>query len=262
MALAVPRSLSSSKVTSFTDCPLAFRLRAIDGLPEPPSPHATKGTLVHRVLERLIWDHPAERRTPETAAAELDRAWDELAHDPSFVDLRLSAEEALAFRADAAVLVKNYFALEDPAQVRSVGVEMCIEADLDGVRLRGIIDRLDLTDAGELVIVDYKTGRAPSERFEQAKLVGVHLYALLCEQALGQVPVQLRLLHLREPLTIAAAPNVQTLRGHRRRAVAVWRAIERACELEDFRARPSGLCRYCAFQSFCPAFGGTPPAAG
>lgn len=261
MALAVPRSLSPSRVTSFTDCPLAFRLRAIDRLPEPPSAPAVKGTLVHLVLERLIWEHDPDRRTPEVAAAELDRAWAELRSDPSFGELGLTAEDAALFRKDAAGLLANYFVLEDPTQVRAAGVELFLQADLGDLRLRGIIDRLDILPSGDLVVVDYKTGLAPPVRYEQAKLVGVHLYALLCEQALGRAPVAVRLMHLREPLTITAEPSAQSLRGQRQRTLAVWQAIERACEQEDFRPRPSPLCRYCAFQAFCPAFGGEPPAA-
>jgi len=260
MASVLPRSLSPTRVTSFTDCPLAFRLRSIDRLPEPPSPHATKGTLVHRALERLIWEHPPAERTPAAAAAELDQAWCELQGDPELAELGLSDAEAVAFHSDAAALVQNYFTLESPAQVHAVGVELSLEADLDGVALRGIIDRLDMNERGELVVIDYKTGRAPGVRYERAKLTGVHLYALLCEQTLGVTPVEVRLLHLREPLTISASPTVQTLRGQRQRTLAVWQAIERACDKGEFQPRPSGLCSFCNFREWCPAHGGTPPA--
>lgn len=259
MTRTLPRSLSPSRVTSFTDCPLAFRLRAIDRIPEPPSPHATKGTLVHQVLERLVWEHPVADRTPAAAAVELERAWQELTADPLYAELELDGTAAAAFRADAAKLVDNYFALEDPSTVDAVGVEVSLEADLGGLRLRGIIDRLDRMPDGTLVVVDYKTGRAPSPRFERGKLTGVHLYALLCELTLGAVPVEVRLLHLREPVVITARPNPQTLRGQRQRTLAVWNAIERACERDDFQPRPSGLCDFCSFQALCPAFGGTPP---
>ncbi|HVC15043.1 MAG TPA: PD-(D/E)XK nuclease family protein [Acidimicrobiales bacterium] len=260
MSLTLPISLSPTRVTSFTDCPLAFRLRAIDRLPEPPSPHTTKGTLVHQVLERLVWDHDAGERTAAVARAELDRAWGELQDSEEYAALELDGTASTAFLADAVQLVENYFALEDPTTVEAVGIEVRLEADLDGLKLRGIIDRLDLNATGELVVVDYKTGRAPSERFEKSKMTGVHLYALLCEQTLGRVPVEVRLLHLREPLSISATPSPQTLRGQRVRTVAVWKAIERACERDDFQPRPSPLCDYCSYHEWCPAFGGVPPA--
>lgn len=259
MPLTLPRSLSPSRVTDFTACPLAFRLRAIDRIPERPSPHALKGTLVHRVLELLMWEHRPGSRSRSAAADALDRAWEELTTGAEWTELGLTEQEAEAFRADAAALIGNYFAMEDPDRVRTVGVELRIEADLGGLVLRGILDRLDVTDDGRFVVVDYKTGRAPPARHEQSKLTGVHIYALLCEQALGQVPVEVRLLHLREPVSICAVPTTQTIRGQRQRTLAVWQAIERACTRADFQPRPSALCDHCSFHAWCPAYGGEPP---
>ena len=254
MALTLPRTLSPSKVAAFTSCPLAFRYSQIDHLPEPPSPYAVKGTLVHRALEGLFWNHPQGKRTERAASRELDRAWTALQRDPEFVELALPADEADAFLADARVLLANYFVLEDPDAVRVVGVELGVEFGQDGMRLRGIIDRLDLTPEGELIVVDYKTGRAPSERFEQGSLVGVQTYALLCERLLGRAPVQVRLFHLREPVVITAQATMQTIRGQDKRTTAVWHAISRACDKEDFRPRVGPLCNYCHFKPNCPAF--------
>jgi putative RecB family exonuclease len=256
-----PRSLSPSKVTSFRDCALAFRFNAIEHLPDLPTIWTVKGTLVHRVLEGLFWSHPRGQRSPAAARAELDAAWVELQSDPDYLSLGLSSAEADALRCDAEGLVRNYFALEDPDQVTPVGIELTLEARVGSMRLRGIIDRLDLTDDGELVVVDYKTGRAPGQAYEQAKLIGVHIYALLCQEVLGRRPVQVKLLHLKEPTTIIAEPSEQAIRGHRQKTVAVWSAIERACEHEDFRPRTSPLCNFCRFQAFCPAYGGDPDQA-
>jgi putative RecB family exonuclease len=248
-------------LSSFTDCPLAFRFAYLDRLPQPPSEPAVKGTLVHSALEGLIWNHPAGRRTPAAALAELESAWRALKGGDEFAGLALTDDRAEDLRADAEALVENYFELEDPDRVRAVGVELGVEADLGHLRLRGIIDRLDLTDEGELVVVDYKTGSAPPARFEQAKLAGVQLYALLCERVLGRAPVEVRLLFLRTPMAITAAPSEQSLRGQRQRTMAVWQAIERSCATGEFRPRPSPLCDYCSFRPLCPAHGGVPPAA-
>lgn len=254
MALDLPRTLSPSKVVAFTNCPLAFRYSQIERRPEPPSPHAVKGTLVHAALEGLFWNHPPGARTPAAAHDELDRCWVELQLDEEYVELALEPEEATAFLADARTLVDNYFSLEDPNGARAVGIELGVETVVDGMRLRGIIDRLDVDEDGNMIVVDYKTGRAPSERFERGSMGGVQTYALLCESLLGRAPAEVRLLYLRQPIAISSVASEQTIRGQRRRALAVWTAIERACDAEDFRPNVGPLCNHCHFKASCPAF--------
>lgn len=261
MAFPLPRSLSPSKVTSFKDCALAFRFSVIDKLPEPPSPHMVKGTLVHRALEGLFWEHDRGERTPAAARSSLARAWEALQVDPEFTELALPEAARDAFLAEAESLVSNYFQLEDPNAIDTVGVELLLEAEVGGMQLRGIIDRLDVTPEGDFIVIDYKTGRVPSEMQEHSRLGGVQFYALLCEEVLGRRPVSVRLLYLKDPVLIAADPSEQALKGLKQRTSAVWSAIERACEDEDFRPKPSGLCRWCHFQEFCPAFGGDPARA-
>ena len=258
MALTLPRSLSPSKLSAFKDCPLAFRYAAIDRLPEAPGPATLKGTLVHQALERLFWERPRGERSRQAAQHALHQAWADLAEGPEATALELEGAAAAAFVADGAVLLDSYFRLEDPDSVDAVGVELTLEADVGGLRLRGIIDRLDITPDGDLVVVDYKSGRVPSVMQEQQRLSGVQFYALLCEQVLGRRPVSVRLLYLRDPVAIEAQPSDQALRGTRQRTAAVWSAIERACEHEDFRPRPSTLCNWCSFRTLCPAVGGDP----
>jgi putative RecB family exonuclease len=255
VALTLPRSLTPSKVSSFTNCPLAFRFTQIEHRPEPPAPHAVKGTLVHAALEGLFWRHERGQRTEAAAGAELERAWARLQSDPEFVELALGHAEAQVFLDDARILVGNYFRLEDPDAVRAIGVELGIEIVQGDMRLRGIIDRLDMAPDGSLTVIDYKTGRAPSARYEQARMGGVQIYALLCQRVLGRVPVEVRLLHLREPVVISAVATDQTVRGQHQRTTAVWGAIERACQTEDFRPKTGPLCNFCHFKPSCPAFG-------
>ena len=255
MALDLPRTLTPSKVTAFTNCPLAFRFTVIEHRPEPPSPHAVKGTLVHAALEGLFWHHEEGSRSEAAADHELQQAWAAMQSDPEYTELGLSEQAAEAFLADARFLIANYFRLEDPNAVRTIGVELGVEYEHDGMLLRGIIDRLDIAPDGALTVVDYKTGRAPSERYEHGRMGGVQTYALLCEKILGRAPAEVRLLHLRDPLMISALPTPQTLRGQQQRTTAVWGAIERACANEDFRPRPGPLCDYCNFKPSCPAFG-------
>jgi len=256
MALPLPTSLSPSKVSSFKDCALAFRLSVIDRLPEPPSPYAAKGTLVHRALELLMWEEQPEDRTPAAARAKLERAVPEVLDGEEYAALPWAEGEREAFVADAAVLVDSYFRLEDPTSVQVIGTELRMSVELGSLRLSGIIDRLDLDSDGELVVTDYKTGRAPSERYEQSRLGGVQFYAFLCEQVLGRRPARVQLMHLREPLIISTVPSDQSIRGLQQQTTAIWSAVEQACIREDFRPKPGRLCDYCSFRDLCPAVGG------
>jgi putative RecB family exonuclease len=261
MSLPLPTSLSPSKVSGFKDCALAFRFSAIDRLPEPPSPWMTKGTLVHRALELLFWEVPAGSRSLDAALARLQLAWAECVADPEFVALELDAAQQAEFVADAEALVRNYFELEDPDGVHVIGTELRLEAQVGTLTLRGIIDRLELDDDGELVVTDYKTGKAPREQHEHSRLGGVQFYAFLCEQVFGRRPAKVQLLHLREPVAIVSTPTEQTLKGLRTRTAAIWSAVELACQRDDFRPKPGPLCDYCAYKAYCPAFGGDPALA-
>jgi putative RecB family exonuclease len=261
MAFPLPSSLSPSKVSTFKDCALAFRFSAIDRLPEPPSLPAVKGTTVHRALELLFGAEPNDR-TPALAQECLTEALLEMRSEPDYVALDLDDAAAQSFASDAATMVERYFGLEDPRHITPVGLEMMLEAEVGGVLVRGIIDRLERDADGQLVVTDYKTGRTPSVHQEQSRLGGVHFYAFLCQQVLGQIPDRIQLVYLgAQPQVITTRPSEQSVRGMEKKVGAIWAAVERACEHEDFRPKQSALCNWCAFTEYCPAFGGDPERA-
>lgn len=241
-------------------CPLAFRFASIEKLPEPPSIATTRGSIVHRSLELLFTTPPAERTAPRLDAC-LTEALAEYADDPDLVDLGLDASGLARFETDCRELTATYLRMEDPTTVREIGLELRLEAEIDGLRLRGIIDRLELDAAGELVVTDYKTGRPPSPAFENKSLGGVHFYALLCEQVLGRRPAAVRLMYLKTGEIITATPTDGSIKYLVTRTRAVWQAVERACSNGDFRPRKGPLCNWCAFQRWCPEFGGDPSRA-
>ncbi len=259
MALPTPTSLSPSRLASFTGCGLQFRFTAVERLPEDPTLPAVRGTLVHAALEHLF-TLDADTRVPEVGPSCVAAAVDRLRDDPEWIGLQLDDEAEAALVGEATALVARYFTLEDPRAVHPVGLELKLEVEVEGVRLRGIIDRLDLVD-GELVVTDYKTGRAPGEGAARRSMTGVHLYSLMCERHFGRRPVRVQLLHLAEPVAIVADTSEQSSVGFSRRIGAVWRAVEAACEAEDFRPRRSHRCSWCSFQRWCPEFGGDPARA-
>ncbi len=253
--LSPPSTLTPSKLERFISCPLSFRYAYVDRLPEPPSVHQVRGTVVHRALELLYAAAPKDR-TPAAAREALVAALAE--HDASTdaAALGLVGEAREAFRRECAALVEGDFALEEPHAINPVGLELDLRCRVEGVELRGILDRLD-RHGEALTVVDYKTGRAPTTERAAGRLGGVSFYALLCEEVLGERPAEVRLVYLRDRLVITRTPTDQSTRGTRQRALAVWAAIERACASGDFRPNPSRLCAWCAFRDRCPAAGAT-----
>jgi putative RecB family exonuclease len=135
-----------------------------------------------------------------------------------------------------------------------------VEAVLaSGLRLRGYIDRLDVAPGGQMRIVDYKTGGAPPEEFEQRALFQMRFYALTLWRAQGQVPKLLQLIYLGNGEIVRYEPDEADLIATERKIEALWLAIERATLNRDWRPRPGRICEWCAHQAICPAFGGTPP---
>lgn len=256
----VPTNLSPSRVDAFTSCPLQFRFASIEKLPEPPSIPATKGSLVHRALELLFMLDPPERSL-EAGLTALDQAATEFQSDKEWIGLGLDAEGEQRVLDDAEKLVRNYFTMEDPTQVRAIGLELRLEVPVGSLHLRGIIDRLDLNEQGELIVVDYKTGKPPRVNNEQSKLGGVNFYAFLCQQFFGRRPAEVRLMYVATGETIVARPTEQTVNFLPKRTLAVWGAVEKACSSGNFQPRQGPLCNYCSFQAWCPAFGGNPDLA-
>jgi len=241
-------------------CPLLYRFRVIDRLPEPPSPAMVRGTLVHAVLERLF-DEPAASRSPQTAAGLIGPEWDRLVEsEPELAGLFADDGDRASWHAQVRAMLDRYFTLEDPTRLEPAHRELQVESELaSGLRLRGYIDRLDISAGGDVRIVDYKTGTAPREDFEARALFQMRFYALVLWRTMGAVPRLLQLIYLGNGEIVRYAPDEADLLATERKIEALWRAIERAMRSGDWRPRPSKLCDWCAHQSLCPSFGGTPP---
>ncbi|MEV5691153.1 RecB family exonuclease [Micromonospora globbae] len=259
----VRASLSPSRAADFKTCPLLYRFRSIDRLPERPTVEQARGTLVHAVLERLF-DLPAGGRTPAAAADLVAPQWDRLVTEqPELAELFGDDADPAAvgeFLRSAAALLEGYFAVEDPRRLEPAERESLISAVVDDeLLIRGYLDRLDVAPDGALRVVDYKTGGAPREAFEARALFQLKFYALVLWRTRGVVPRVLRLLYLRDAEVCDYTPDAEELVRFERTVVALWRAIEQATAQQDFRPRPSRLCDWCSHQALCPSFGGTPP---
>jgi putative RecB family exonuclease len=255
-------ALSPSRASDFKQCPLLYRFRAIDRLPEPSSVAQVRGSVVHAALEQLYL-LPAPERTPETALALAAPAWERVvAEKPSVVD-DVTPELRATLLDEARALLSGYYRLEDPTRFDPQSCEQRVEVELaDGTLLRGFVDRIDVADTGELRVVDYKTGKAPPEARALAEfkaMFQMKFYAVALLRSRGVLPARLRLIYLADSQVLDYTPDLDELLRFEKTLMAIWQAIRSAGATGHFRPNPSRLCDWCAHRVHCPAFGGTPP---
>jgi putative RecB family exonuclease len=254
-------SLSPSRAADFMSCPLLYRFRVIDRLPERPSVDAVRGTVVHKVLEHLF-DLPAADRTNAQAARLLEPAWHELTEAaPELADMFGPETTDLAtWLEQCRELLTRYFTLEDPTRLEPAEREVHVETELDsGLTLHGYIDRVDVAHSGAIRIVDYKSGRSPGEAFEAKALFQMRFYALVVWRTRGVIPAVLQLIYLGNGEVLRYQPDEQSLLATERKVAALWTAIERARSTGDWVPHKSALCAWCDHQAICPEWGGVPP---
>ena len=251
-------TLSPSRASDFKTCPQLFKFRAIDRLPEPSTIYQARGTTAHVALQRLF-DRPAAERTPEALYDLFREAWSELRLG-EYEGLFESIEDEREWGVESLELLANYFSIEDPTSFDPLDRELDMLEDLDGITIRGILDRMEEVD-GRLVITDYKSGKAPPERYALPAFFALKIYALLIRRRVGRTPDAIRLIYLNGPTVYEIPVNDAQLEAMDRQLRALWSAIDRAIDQDNFPPRPGALCNWCSFQELCPAFAESGEAA-
>jgi len=253
-------ALSPSRAADFKQCPLMYRYRAVDKMPEPPSAAATLGTLVHAVLEDL-YDVPAVLRSEDAAVVMLVPRWERMIEErPEYATLHQSDAAEALWLGDARERLRTYFELENPSRIEPDGRELLVETQLeDGPLLRGIIDRVDVAPDGSIRIIDYKSGRSPAPGYGQKERFQMRFYALVVERIRERRPSLTRLLFLKDGVHVDLRPSDEDIASIEHEVREVWRDITTAAERGEFRPKKSKLCGWCSFQALCPEFGGTVP---
>lgn len=254
-----PLALSPSRCGDYLQCPLLFRFRALDRLPEPKTVAQVKGTLVHAVLEEMH-KLPREQRLYPAAVKQLKPTWaDMCAKDKDLLEL-VPEEELYDFLVECRSLLRGYFEMENPQGFDAYATEMYVDTVLpNGVPVRGFIDRVDVAPTGQVRVVDYKTGKKPLPRYSDQARFQMRFYALVYWRLYGRIPDQLRLMYLKVMDSMFLAPSKEELEYFERDLADLWAKIQADIEAGQFKTKTSKLCGWCPHQSLCPEFGGNPP---
>ena len=247
----VLETLSPSRASDFKVCPQLFKYKVIDRIETPPTTYQARGTTAHLALQRLF-DLPAAQRTPERLYDLFRTAWVELKPE-AFGDLFDSSEAERSWGIDSLEILANYFGVEDPTTFDPLDRELDMSESVGSMTIRGILDRIDERPDG-LVITDYKTGKAPPERYSLPAFFALKIYGLLVRIRTGRTPTALRLIYLNGPTVYEIPVNDAQLDAMERQLGALWSAIERALDRDHFPARPGALCNWCSYRDLCPAW--------
>ncbi|PRX44222.1 RecB family exonuclease [Prauserella shujinwangii] len=265
-----PRRLTKvtpARLSTFDDCPRRFRMSYLDR-PTPqrtgPWAHSTLGAVVHNAL-RALFDLPPDRRTPARAAALVTEQW----QDGGFAD----AAQADAYRERARQWVADYVERHD-VTADPIGVERWISAPVSvdegppSLIVEGRADRIDVRD-GELVIVDYKTGKREPDEYEARGSQALAMYAVAAARTLRRPCRRVELHHLPTGEVAAAEHTGDSLRRQLRRAGETADEIQLATDTlaaggdpdELFPARTGRRCAWCDFRPSCAEGQQAAPAA-
>ncbi|NLE38566.1 MAG: PD-(D/E)XK nuclease family protein [Pirellulaceae bacterium] len=248
--------VSPSRLSLWAKCPLAWRLRYLDGVESPTTPSLFVGKLCHAGLE-VFYRH---RQRGVTLAAEdvrerLDTIWNEAIDQEG--QPFANTEEAAKAKGLTQNLVRAYLDQLPADEPGPLAVEAVFEAPLVdpatgedlGIPLLGIVDVV--FDAAEgPVVVDFKTAASAAEPAEVVHEIQLGSYAYLLRRSLGRTEseVQIRsLVKTRQPRVLVHRYAART-EAHFARLFALLREYVDALDARRFNYRPGWTCASCDFR--------------
>jgi len=252
------KNLSPSRASQFKTCPRQFKFANIDKIKEPTNEVQAKGTTVHEALEKLF-DLPREERNTENLHNLFRKVWTDVRSNDEHVHLFDNVEDERAWGLDALQLLSNYLNLENPSKFEPLERERWVRGTIDDVNLRGILDRMDRDSNGNLIIVDYKSGKAPSSKYKEPRFFALKLYALLIEKELGETPSELKLIYLQNSTIHTLKVSKQMLLDAENEIIEIWNNIKKAIKNKEFPTNKNALCNWCYYKPICPEFNNNVP---
>ena len=161
-----------------------------------------------------------------------------------------SPEEEAKYKEYGKEILSKFWEIHSKSFSMPIAVEKMFYIDIDGVKLRGYIDRVDKLESGGIAIVDYKTTRELYTAEDLKDDLQLTMYQLAAEQ-LWQLPVErLTLYHLRSNTPCSCPSRSEAQLEQARQLV-----LEVAANIAggNFPATENRYCP-CDFPEHCPYY--------
>jgi RecB family exonuclease len=236
------RPLSFTQISLYQSCPLCYKLQYIDGLKSKDKWYFSFGTSMHSCVEHFFRVNTPPPPSLEELLQFFERSWLSQGYE--------SPEEEARYKDYGRQILTRFWEIHSADFTMPVALERSFYLDIDGIKLRGFIDRVDKLDSGGLSIIDYKTNK---ELFTADYLeddLQLTIYQMAAEQA-WKLPVErLTLYHLRSNTACSCPPRGQTqIEQVRQLVLEVADNIAR----EKFPATENQNCP-CDFPEHCPYY--------
>ena len=237
-----PKIVSYSQLETFSQCPLKYRYRYILGIPTPPNHALSFGQTIHRTLRDF------HRECLLKGQADLDRLLNLYQHHwlPEGYDSKEHQQKRFE---EGREILKKYFKKHKELLGEPVFLEKKFTLKIGQTSLIGSIDRVDRRPDGSFEIIDYKTGKVKEQKYVD-KDEQLSIYALAAREALGIEPKSLSLYFIEENKKLTTTRSQEQLEKKRQEIAQKIEEIKKS----DFKPKVSVLCRYCPYQTLCPAY--------
>ncbi|MCU1537763.1 MAG: hypothetical protein JWP82_2114 [Humibacillus sp.] len=243
---------SPSRLLAWLDCPRRYRMQYLERprpTARPQRAHTSVGIATHNAL-RDFWDLPLEARTPAAVVELVRTSW----IDVGFRD----PEQSAAWRMRVRQAVTDYLRTTDRER-QPVGIERSVSLKTHQVAITGRVDRLDDRD-GELVVVDYKTGRQVPTADDARTSLPLALYAVAAARMFRRPCHRVELHHVPSGTVASHVHTDESLARKVAEAESIASDLRRAdasftdvgVESPLFPPRTSALCSWCDYRAHCP----------